>query len=560
MAANLGGRRRVSPVLAALHLVGTSVVGAAASRPGRQTIFSTRVLMPDMKIVPAAVTVSGSTIESVVQCAAAPAQCEALVDVGDRLVTPAFINAHTHLPMAALRGVEGCAQAMGGDVVVDLYFKLEEQMTPEDVRAFTRMGAYESLLCGVGLVWEHYYHGRALADALADTGLAGVVAATLQDLSGPGVPWLERSLEETAAIAADGELRERGVFAAFGPHATDTVSDALWARIVALARECGGLPLHAHVGQSIAEFHAVRARSGGLTPMALLERLGVLGSGLPLLLVHAQYATAADVRLLERAAPHVLVSCPFSHALFSFPSPVPLWLQEGAAVAVGTDAAASNDCMNVQKELRLLAGMPSFTATNSPEHALFWQARQQPASPAVPAGALAAAAAESGGGKAEDELARLADGLYAVRQGAHQADAARSLRSPAELLRTVWETPGKVHPDFKAGVISEGALANLLVWDLTHPNLWPAADVLAALVMCDAAPAIESMMVAGRWIGRAPGAATAGGAAGGGVQADYRRSLLDSPQYRSAREEADARLTSLLGRAGIKLAGGASAA
>lgn len=506
-------------------LMRASVVPAA----DRQTLFSTRVLMPDMRIAPAAITVAGSTIESVDLCEAPPAWCERLVDLGDRLVTPAFINAHTHLPMAALRGVEGCTQAMGGDVVVDLFFKAEEQMSAEDVRAFARMGAYESLLCGVGLVWEHYYHGAALAAALVDTGLAGVVAPTLQDLAGPGVPWLEATLAETVAIAADGALREAGVFAALGPHATDTVSDALWARILRLAGECGGLPLHLHVGQSVAEFHAARARSGGRTPMGLLEQLGVLGSGLPLLLVHAQYATAADVALLDRRR-HVLVSCPYSHARFSFPSPVPAWLEAGAAVAVGTDAAASNDGMSVQGELRLLSGLPSFAATHSPQLAALW--RSQPA------------AAGAGEGAPADELGALADALFAVRQAAHQSAASAALRSPAELLATVWQTPGRLHPHFRAGVVEAGALANLLVWDTAHPNLWPAADVLAALAMCDAPPAIESMMVAGKWIGREPGGAGA---------PDFRRALLDSAAYRSAREEAEARLAALLARAGIRL-------
>ncbi|KAJ1637929.1 hypothetical protein T492DRAFT_859187 [Pavlovales sp. CCMP2436] len=204
---------------------------------GRTTIFSRKVLLPDSTIVPAAVTVDGSTITAVVRCDAPPAGCERLVDLGDQLLTPAFINAHTHLPMAALRGVEGCAKAMGGDVVKDLFFK--RLMTPDDVRAFTRMGAYESLLCGVGLVYEHYYHGRAIADALSDTGLAGVVAPTLQDLSGPGVPWLEQALLDTAEIADDERLRKCGIFAALGPHATDTVSDALWLRIIAQAHASG---------------------------------------------------------------------------------------------------------------------------------------------------------------------------------------------------------------------------------------------------------------------------------------------------------------------------------
>jgi 5-methylthioadenosine/S-adenosylhomocysteine deaminase len=532
--------------IAALGLLAVQLAHCRTIVPsaGSQTLFSHRVLLPDMRIAPAAIHVSGSTIESVQECTSPPARCERLIDFGEQLLTPAFINAHTHLPMAALRGIEGCAQAMSGDVVVDLYFKLEKLMSPEDVRAFTRMGAYESLLCGVGLVWEHYYHGRALADALADTGLAGVVAPTLQDLEGPGVPWLDQAFADTAEIAADAELRAKGVFAALGPHATDTVSDALWERILKTAHECGGLPVHTHVGQSIHEFHAVAQRSGGLTPMANLERLGVLRSGLPMMIVHAQFATASDFALLDPAR-HAVVSCPFSHALFSFPSPVPSWLEAGAAIACGTDAAASNDCMNVQKELRLLGGLASLTATYSSELSDFWHS---PAAAAIAQSAAAGGdAPEAGADPGHAELATLADALFAKRQAAHGSAASRTLRQPSSLLRTVWETPGRLHPHFTAGVLEARALANIVAWDLTHPNMWPASDVLSSLVMCDAVPAISSMMVAGRWIGREPDVTDA---------PDFRRSLLDSAEYRHAREDADSRLAELLERADIKLVSG----
>ena len=108
-----------------------------------------------------------------------------VTDHGDRLVSPAFVNAHTHLSLGMLRGFN-LAAAARGNMVEELFFAVESTLTAEDVRAFTRMGAYESLLNGVGLVWDHYYFGETVAEALAEVGLSGVVAPTLQDLSGPG--------------------------------------------------------------------------------------------------------------------------------------------------------------------------------------------------------------------------------------------------------------------------------------------------------------------------------------------------------------------------------------
>ena len=274
------------------------------------------------------------------------------IDLKAQLVTPAFVNSHTHLPMAALRGIEGTAAALSGNVVADLYFTVEKEMEEADVRAFARMGCYESLLNGVGFVWEHYYHGKALAEALVDTGLAGIVAPTLQDRAGPGVPLLEAALQETMDIDDNAQLRGRGIGAAVGPHATDTVSEALWRRCGDLAR-ARGLPLHAHVGQFADEYAQVQ-REQGCSPVAWLGRMGLLGEageaaggGPGFLLVHGQWASRRDLALLDPAR-HVPVLCPHSHLRFAFPARLDDWRAAGLRVAVATDAAASNDGMCVQ--------------------------------------------------------------------------------------------------------------------------------------------------------------------------------------------------------------------
>jgi hypothetical protein len=200
-------------------------------------VASQRVVLGEgdsLEITPAAVRLDGSRIGEVRRLGA-PGYREdlkrwctetglAVRDFGDQLISPAFVNAHTHLALGFLRGAAPPA-ALRGNMVRELYFGVEQNLEPEDVEVFTRMGAYESLLAGVGLVWDHYYHGEAVAQGLRATGLAGVVAPTLQDLSGPGVRWRADQLRATETIARSTELAERGVFGAVGPHATDTVSE-----------------------------------------------------------------------------------------------------------------------------------------------------------------------------------------------------------------------------------------------------------------------------------------------------------------------------------------------
>src|SRR5690606_21095883 len=147
-----------------------------------------------------------------------------------------------------------------------------------DVHAFARMGAYEALLSGTTTVWDHYYHGHALGHAIRDVGLTGVVAPTLQDLSGPGASHTERAIAATVAIAEDTELADAGIVVAVGPHATDTVSDSLWSRVVSLATELR-VPVHVHLSQSVEEYLRSIERHG-VSPIQHLEQLGILASDL----------------------------------------------------------------------------------------------------------------------------------------------------------------------------------------------------------------------------------------------------------------------------------------
>ncbi len=461
------------------------------------------------QIVPACIEVAGTTITTVDRRAIAELRTHPKAgtsqwhDFGNKLLTPAFVNGHVHLAMAAFRGLGG-VEATRGNVVEDLYYTLERGLSPEDIRAFARVGAYESLLSGVGFVWEHYYGGCALADALADTGLAGVVAPTLQDLDGPGVGSWDQALADTETIAHSTKWRSRGIFAAVGPHATDTVSASGWRQVVEVATALG-LPIHAHVAQSFEEYTRVGEREC-TTPVGLLERTGVLAGVSKMLLVHGLYLSNADLKRLD-ATRHTLGFCPFSQLQFGFCADAGGWSHAGLDWCVATDCAASNDSMNLQKELRLVAGDRGLSTRYAPAFHRFLNSAQLVDAQAV---------------------------------SDHRTDAfvrQRGLADPTFLLSRVWQVPGSMHPHVKLGTLAAGTLANVLVWDPEHPSMWPLHAPLSTLAMGDTCGAIDSMMVAGQWIG-------------GGV--GTLQTIARSAAYREARVEADRRLQALLGRLGLR--------
>ncbi|MEC9072013.1 MAG: amidohydrolase family protein, partial [Myxococcota bacterium] len=290
-----------------------------------------------ISIAPACLEIRGGRIQAILAYDADNPLGHPSEDLGDLLVTPAFVDAHTHLAMAAMRGI-GVDAAADGNIVEDLFFGLESRLTPEDVRAFTRVGAYEALLHGTALVWDHYYHGEAVASGLMDAGLAGVVAPTLQDISGPGADSWEEALAATLRIAGDTELAGRGIFASLGPHAPDTVSPELVRRIADCA-DAHQLPVHVHVGQSVDEVRLIRERYD-TTPTGHLREL--IESAPTSLLVHGVWCTDAEIANLAGTRAHMVV-CPGSALIFAWPARIDRWRDAGLPWSIGTDCPVCND-------------------------------------------------------------------------------------------------------------------------------------------------------------------------------------------------------------------------
>lgn len=385
--------------------------------------------------------------------------------LGDRIIAPAFVNAHTHL---ALHGCRGLArpELLKGNLVEDLFFEVEQHLTAEDVEAFARVAGLECLLGGVGTVFDHYYYGEATARAMRDLRLSGLVAPTLQDRAGPGTGLLEQAIDETRALTAP-EWSEAGIHAAVGPHATDTVSAELWKRALDLAEELD-LVLHAHVSQSAEEtLRSLEQR--GCSPLQWLRREGFLDSPAQQLLVHVLYESAEEVVKLDPSR-QVLGVCPHSQMQFAFVAPVTEWDAAGLEWFIGTDTGASNDRMSLQRELGTLFAIATV-------------------------GVIGTAQAQLASKDVDPER-------IAALEEARKAAGSSRLHDVQTLLYRAWAAPGRWAPGLHVGEIAAGARAQLIVIDPDHPAFWPASDPLRAFAYGDVSLAIWGVVAGGEWVGK----------------------------------------------------------
>ncbi|MEM9695478.1 MAG: amidohydrolase family protein [Myxococcota bacterium] len=452
-------------------------------------VRSTRVWAhADAPVEPADVVLDGAFITAVEPVAPAAV---GVIDLGDQLVTPAFVDAHTHLSLTCLRTLlpdEGTE----GNVVEDFFYRVEHAVEDADIRAFTRVGAYECLQNGIGLVWDHYYGGVAVAEGLRDAGLCGVVAPTLQDLDDrPGVPHLESQWQATLELD-DESWRAHGIGAALGPHATDTVSDALWERVAATSA-ARSLPVHMHLAQSIEEYERCEARRG-TTPARHLAVLGVFEAVPSLVAAHGIFIRDDELASLAPTS-STLVWCPRAAAQFAFAARPDHWSRAGVNWVFGTDAAVTNDSHRMQDEFASLIAYGAGRATGDGAYAAFLEG-----APAAPA-----------------QLARQ-----------QHFEATKDVIEPRSILARTWNRAGDLHPKLRVGRLQPGSLANLAVWDLEAPALWPGRDPARALVYADAPSALVEIWCAG-------------------VRHQTPRATA-SAEYRDARTEAERRLELLLQR------------
>lgn len=408
-------------------------------------------------------------------------------------VVPGFVNAHTHLALAPLRGVTNVANR-SGNVIGEVYFRLESFLSGADVRSFTRMGAYESLLCGVTEVWDHYYFGHDVARALLEVGLCGVVAPTLQDLAGPGVKTWQTQLADTLDLSTDAELRAAGISTALGPHATDTVSDELLERVGDLART-HSLPVHLHAAQTFEEFRQAAARYPSGIGRGLLEAL----VDTEVLLAHGLFLSEAECRALAGAS-FTLAYCPLSQIQFGFLGPLDVWRSRGGRWAVGTDCVASNDALDVQRELPWAGGEAALGTSFSCERTRLLSG--------------------------ESSAAACLEAKRVERSGAIAIE-------PAELLAAAYGMglPARGHGP---APLSVGSSANFLVLDPNHPALYPDEGLARTLAYGSTHGAIRWMCVRGKTIGMRDGLS---------------RELLSSDSYQECLTEAQRRRDELFERA-----------
>lgn len=282
------------------------------------------------------------------------------------VVAAGLVNAHAHLELGWAFGKLRAGAAMPEWIAALLALRggMDAAALAVAQRDACARGCAELLRGGCTRVGDIQSDPRGAA-ALAAAGLTGVGFLELLDAGRPErtPAQLVRAAVALRAVSQRRSPRPRQrVRAGLSPHAPYTTSVELLHALGARLRRRTRFPLAVHW----AEFDAEREwlehargplakllsnspRAGGL---ALLAASGLLRAST--LLVHANDATRAE-RARVAVSGATVVHCPGSHAWFGRPRfDLRAWLRAGVRVALGTDSLASNDALDMRRELALL--------------------------------------------------------------------------------------------------------------------------------------------------------------------------------------------------------------
>jgi len=298
-----------------------------------------------------AVAIRGDSIAAVGKSAEIESQYEApkIIDAHAAIVMPGLINGHTHAGMSLFRGI---ADDLSLDEWLNKYiFPAEARNVTEDfvVRA-SRLSLLEMLRGGTTTYCDMYYFEDTVARVTKEAGMRGVLAETIIDFPAPDNKTTQQAFDYTQKFL-DHWKGDPLITAAVGPHSIYTLSEKTLQDSAALARR-NHAPIAIHIAEAPFELQQSREKHG-VTPVAYLERIGLLGP--EVIGAHCIWIDAADIAILT----HFGVGCthnPSSNMKTAAGvMPVVDMLAAGLAVGLATDGAASNNNEDMFEEMDLAA-------------------------------------------------------------------------------------------------------------------------------------------------------------------------------------------------------------
>lgn len=265
------------------------------------------------------------------------------IDCRGNLLMPGFKNAHTHSAMTFLR-------SFADDLPLEEWlhekiFPMEAKLTKEDIYELTKLAILEYLESGVTSIFDMYVNPGAVAEACIDMGMRCVLV--------PGLNDFVSSVEQVEEEYLEWNQKHPLITYQLGFHAEYTCGEDLLREISKLAHKYKA-PVYMHLSETEKEVENCLAKYGK-TPTSFLDSLGMFdfgGGG-----YHCVHMTEEDMDILKKRGVYVVTNPASNLKLASGIAPIAEYERRKIPVAIGTDGPASNNCLDMFREMFLVAGL-----------------------------------------------------------------------------------------------------------------------------------------------------------------------------------------------------------
>ena len=250
-------------------------------------------------------------------------------------------------------------------------FPFEGKLDGNAVYWGAMLGIAESLRFGIVSTTDMYNFCDDIARAFGETGAKANIGRAILSFTDEELRETERFRECESLFRDFHNSFEERIKIDMSLHAEYTSNPKTVQQLAEYTKEIGAR-MHVHVSETAFEHNECKKRHG-LTPAAYLAKHGLFDQ--PATAAHCVHLEDDDIAIFKEKGVTV-ASCPVSNLkLASGTCNVPKLKQHGVNVALGTDGCASNNCLNIIEEMKFFSllhkGIFAEPAASSPRDTLY---------------------------------------------------------------------------------------------------------------------------------------------------------------------------------------------
>ena len=287
-------------------------------------------------------------------------QPSVLIERPDHILTPGFVNAHTHAAMTVLRGI-------ADDMPLEPWLREgiwpaeKRWVSAELVRDGTELAIAEMLSGGTTCFSDQYFFPEIVAETAVDLQMRAMIGTPVIEFPTAWATDTAEYLNKATELVHDPYADHPLIATCFAPHSTAALSDVSFVELRILADQLD-VRIQIHLHETKTEIETALSATGK-RPFDRLDELGLVNASL--LAVHCVHMTEAENARFAESGVNV-AHCPRSNLkLASGIAAITDFRRAGINVAIGTDGAASNNVLNMLSEMRTAALLAKVAADDA---------------------------------------------------------------------------------------------------------------------------------------------------------------------------------------------------